>query len=106
MSFSSEMPFSLPSARTASTISCDMGSVSQKVGTVDVRVRDRHHAGVGGHGDAVVGRAEQLARERALPIVLAPRAHARAAADEAPEVLGLGQRALNAGRGDLERVAL
>src|SRR3954447_24222316 len=104
MSFSSEMPFSLPSVRTASTISCDMGSVSQKVGTVDVGVRDRHHAGVGGHRDAVVGRAEQLAGERVPAVVLAARAHARATADEAPEVLGLGQRTLNAGRGDLERI--
>ena len=30
--------------------------------------------------------------------------YARALADEAPEVLGLGERALGAGRGDLERV--
>ena len=34
------------------------------------------------------------------------RAHAGAPADEAAEVLGLGQRALAARRGDLERVAL
>ncbi len=34
------------------------------------------------------------------------RAHARAAPDEAAEVRGLGQRALAAGRGDLQRVAL
>ena len=34
------------------------------------------------------------------------RAHARTAPDEAAEVSGLGQRALAAGRGDLERVAL
>ena len=34
------------------------------------------------------------------------RAHARATADEAAEVVGLGERALRARRGDLERVAL
>ena len=34
------------------------------------------------------------------------RAHARAPADEAAEVRGLGQRALGARRGDLQRVAL
>ena len=50
--------------------------------------------------------AEQLAGERLPPVVVAARAHARAPADEAAEVLGLGQRTLGAGRGDLERVAL
>ena len=44
--------------------------------------------------------------KRAPAVVVAARAHARAPADEAAEVLGLGQRALGPGRGDLERVAL
>jgi hypothetical protein len=34
------------------------------------------------------------------------RAHARPAPEEAPEVRGLGERALQPGRGDLEGVAL
>src|SRR5918992_161136 len=106
MSFSSEMPFSRPSTRTASTISCDMRSVSQKVRSMDVRVRDRDHPSLGGDGDAVIARVEQLAGERAPPVVLAAGAHPRAPADEAAEVLRLGERALHARRGDLERVLL
>ena len=47
---------------------------------------------------AALGRSRDRAR--------VARAHARAAADEAAEVRGLGQRALGARRGDLERVAL
>src|SRR5687767_8386707 len=101
MSFSSEMPFSRPSARTASTISCDMRSVSQKVGSGDVGVADRHHPGVGRDGDAVVAGLEQLPGERAVAFVLAARAHAGAPAEEAAEVLGLRERALRAGRGHL-----
>ena len=50
---------------------------------------------------------EQLAGEAAAAVGLrAAGAHARAPADEAAEVLGLGERALGPGRGDLERVAL
>jgi hypothetical protein len=73
---------------------------------MDVGVRDRDDAGVGGDGDLVVGGAQQLALEGAAAVVLAAGAHARPAADEAAEVLRLDERALGAGRGDLERVAL
>src|SRR3954471_9831308 len=107
MSFSSEMPLSCARARMASTISWDMWrSFLNEVGTMDLGVRDGDHPGVGGDGDLVVRRAEQLAGEAAAPVVLAARAHARGAADEAAEVLGLDQRALRAGRGDLECVLL
>jgi len=40
------------------------------------------------------------------PVVVAARPYAGAAADEAAEVLGLGQRTLRTRRGDLERVLL
>ena len=60
--------------------------------------RQREHpdvAGVGGDRDGVVGRPEELAGERAPAVVITARAHARAAADVAPEVLGLGERPLD-----------
>src|ERR1700712_2592236 len=100
------MPFSRPRTRTASTISCDMSSVSQQVRTVDVGVGDRDEPRVGGDGDRVRGRAEKLPCERGAPVVVAAGAHARAAADVAAEVVWLGQGTLRAWRGDLERVRL
>src|SRR3954471_959504 len=100
------MPFSRPRTRTASTISCDMSSVSQQVRAVDVRVRDRDDAGVGGDRDPVVGRAEELPGERRVAVVLSARPHAGAPADVAAEMVWLGQGAAWARRGDLERVLL
>src|SRR5918999_703806 len=100
------MPFSRASMRTASTISCDIALVPQEVRTVDVGVGDGDHARVCRDGDLVLGRAQQLAGEVAPAVVVAARADARAPADVAAEVLGLGQRPLDAGRGDLERVVL
>src|SRR5688572_14395694 len=100
------MPFSRPSVLTASTISADMDSVSHEVRTTDVGVGDRDDAGVRGHGDRVVGRVQELADEAAAAIVVAARANARAPADVAAEVLGLAERALDAGARNLERVLL
>src|SRR5687768_15521733 len=100
------MPFSRASMRTASTISCDIALVPQQVRTMDVGVGDGHYAGVGGDGDLVVRRAQELAGEGAAAVVVATRAHTRTPADEAAEVLRLGQRPLDARRGDLERVLL
>ena len=73
---------------------------------MDLGVGDRDHPVVGGERHLVVGGADQLAGERLAAVARIARAHARAAADEAAEVVGLGQRALGPGRGDLERVAL
>ena len=56
---------------------CDMCSVSHEVRTVDVGVGDRHHAGVGGDGDRVVGGVEQLAGEGRRPSC-SPRVRTRA----------------------------
>src|SRR3954462_11948587 len=110
MSFSSEMPLSCARARTASTISWDMWrSVLHEVGTVDLGVRDGDHPGVGGDGDLGVRGAHQLAREAPATVVVGMAgadSHAGAPAEEAAEVLGLGERALGPGRGDLERVVL
>src|SRR5215207_5728336 len=100
------MPFSRPSVLTASTISADMASVSHEVRTTYVGVGDRDDAGVGGDGDRVLRRPEELAGEGAPAVVLAARADARAPADVAAEMLGLAQRALDAGAGNLERVLL
>src|ERR1700690_3080793 len=85
-----------------------------------VRVGDRDDAPVGGERDLILGGAHQLAGEaahgpgppRPLAVELrrawtrVTRAHAGAVSNEATEVRGLGQRPLDAGRGDLERVAL
>ena len=73
---------------------------------MDLGVRDRDDPGVRGDGDLGVGRVEQLAGEAAAAVVVAARADARLATDEAPEMLRLGQRPLRAGRGDLQRVLL
>src|SRR4051794_31301409 len=97
MSFSTEMPFSVPSARTASTISCDMALVLHEVGTGDLGVRDGQHARVGGDGDLEVRGAHQLAGEAPAAVVVASCAHSGAPADEAAEVLRLGEGTLGAG---------
>ena len=73
---------------------------------MDVGVRDRDDAGVGGDRHLVVGGADELAGERRVAVVRARACARGAAAEEAAEVVGLGQRALGARRGDLERVAL
>ena len=60
-------------------------------------------------GEALDARAPRPGGARPRPRTAGARvarAHAGAAADEAAEVGGLGQRALDAGRGDLQRVAL
>src|ERR671921_1042472 len=96
------MPFSRSSTWTASTISLDIRSALQQVAAVDLVVGDRHDSRVGGDGDLLVVRAHELAGEALAPAVLVPRAHARATADVAAEVLGLRQRSLRAGRRHLE----
>src|SRR3954463_11591155 len=102
MSRSAEIPFSRSSTWTASTISLDIRSALQQVAAVDVGVRDRHDPGVGGDGDLLVARADQLAGEALAPAVLVTGAHPRAAADVAPVVVRLRERALGSRRGDLE----
>src|SRR4051795_6743861 len=99
---SEEIPFSRSRTRTASRISLLMRSALQQVASIDFRVRDRHDARVRRHRDLAVARADQLARESLAPVVLVSRADARAAPDEAAEMLWLGERALRAGRRDLE----
>src|SRR3954469_4313343 len=63
---SAEMPFSRSSTWTASTISLDIRSPLQQVAAVDLGVGDRDDPRVGGDGDLVVARADQLASERPL----------------------------------------
>src|SRR5829696_3567704 len=99
---SAEMPFSRSSTWTASTISLDIRSALQQVAAIDLGVGDRDNTGVGGDGHLVVGRADQLAGEALAAAVVAAGAHARAAADVAPEVIRLGERALRPRRGNLE----
>src|SRR5215211_1992438 len=96
------MPFSRSRTWTASTISFDMVLALQQVASLDVGVRDRDDAVVGGDRHRVVGRPDELAREALLAAVLVARAHARTTADVAAEVVRLGERALGPGRGDLE----
>src|SRR5919202_5736962 len=66
---SAEMPFSRSRTWTASTISLDMRSALQQVAAVDLGVRDRHDAAVGGDGDVGVARPHELAGE-ALALAL------------------------------------
>src|SRR5947207_14042595 len=62
MSFSGSMPFSRASACMASRISRDTAClVLEQVGAVDVRVRDRDHAAVGGERDLLLGGPDELA---------------------------------------------
>src|SRR5215212_10891786 len=100
------MPFSRASAVIASRISRDMWLLLHQVRSGDVGVRDGDHAAVGGDRDRVVGGADELPREAVVSVVVAAGAHARLAADEATEVLRLGERALRTGARDLERVLL
>ena len=113
ISRSAEIPFSRSRTCTASTISRDIAlppstagpkascraahhgslSVRQEVAAVDVDVGDRHDPGVGGHRDLLIGGAHQLAGERGVPVTRLARANPGAAADEATEVVGLGERA-------------
>src|SRR3954452_1179563 len=101
------MPFSTARACMASRISRLMGwLLLDEVGSVDVAVGDLHDPGVGGQGDVRVARADELAREAAMPLDGVAGADPRATTEEAAVVIGLGQRTLDAGRGDLQRVAL
>src|SRR3954467_14944314 len=108
MSFSGEMFFSRPRAVIASRISRDMDWLLglDEVGTGDVVVRDGDHAGVGGDRHLVVRGSHELAGERPPALVLVAGAHAGAPADEAAEVVGLGERPLDPGRRDREAVVL
>src|SRR3712207_5338159 len=101
MSRSAEMPFSRSRTWTASTISLDMRSALQQVAAIDVGVGDRHDPRVGGDGDLLVGRADQLSGEAPAPSVVLARAHARATSDVAAVVVRLGERPLGPGRGHL-----
>src|SRR5215212_3693660 len=104
ISRSEEMPFSRSRTWTASTISFDIGLALQQVASLDVGVRDRDDAGVRGDGHGILGRAYELPREALVAAVLLAGAHARAAADEAAEVVGLRQRPLRARRRHLQGV--
>src|SRR4051794_30141810 len=99
---SEEIPFSRSRTWTASTISLDMRSALQQVAAVDLGVGDRHDPHVGGDGDLVVARADQLAREAPAPAVIAARADTDVPADVAPEVVGLRKRTLGTRGADLE----
>src|SRR3954470_23390071 len=91
---SDEIPFSRSRTRTASKISLLMRSALQQVASVDVRVRDRHDPVVGRHRDLAVARAYELPCESRTPVVLLARAHACLLADEAAEVVRLGEGTL------------
>src|SRR3954447_25490076 len=108
MSRSAEMPFSLSRTPTASMISLLISPSSplvlEQIAAVDVRVRDRHDPAVGGQRDLVFTRAHQLAAEALVAVTGLGQADPDAAAEVAPEVLGLGQRALRARRRHLEPV--
>src|SRR5436190_12374676 len=99
---SEEMPFSRSRTSTASTISLDIPSALQQVAPVDVRVRNRDDAAVGGHYHLDLARPDQLAGEASPPAMLLTCTHARATTYEASEVIGLRERTLGAGRRDLE----
>src|SRR3954447_27077044 len=96
------MPFSRSSAWTASTISLDIRSSLQQVAAVDLGVWDRDDPRVGRDRHLGVAGADQLPGEAPAAAVVLTRAHTRAAADVAAEVLGLGERALGTRRGNLE----
>src|SRR3954453_7813279 len=101
------MPFSTASAFMASTISRDMSVLLlDEVGSADVGVRDGDHAVLGCDRHLRVGGADELAGEGHVAIARVAETDAGAAAEEAPEMVRLGQRALAARRGHLERVAL
>src|SRR3989442_7273536 len=97
------MPFSRSRTCTASTISLDIPSALQQVAPVDVRIRDGHDPAGRGDGDLVVARPHELAREAPAAVVgLARDPYARAAPQEALEVVRLRERPLGTGRRDLE----
>src|ERR1700685_3271575 len=109
------MPFSRASACIASRISLDIGPLLlDQIRAANLRVGNRHETFLGGERDLGVGSADELAGVAtttrggggAQVGGHAARATAGAATDEAAEVVGLGQRTLQAGRGDLQRVAL
>ena len=88
-----------------------------QVGTVDLRVGDRDELVPSAASVTSVSEAPTSSPVSCAGCGLrrvgadvggdSPRgAHTSATPDEAAEVLGLGQRALEPGRGDLERVAL
>jgi len=73
-----------------------MRLVPQEVGTLDLGVRDGDHPVVGRENQFRFGRPDKLTRERAAPLVRIAGAHAGALAEEAAEVVGLGERTLGA----------
>src|ERR1700722_676061 len=108
ISLSWEMFFSAARPRTASTISLLIAcSVSRyEVGAGDLLVRDRDEPVRGGERDICVARAHQLTGQLLVSIRRVAQTHAGAVAQKATVVLGLRQRAVLTGRGDLQRVAL
>src|SRR5262245_55838271 len=101
------MPFSTASAFMASTISRDMSVLLlDEVGTADRGVRDGDDAVVGGDRHLRVGGADELAGEGRVAVARLAGADAGTAAQEAPEVVRLGQGSGAARRGDLEGVVL
>src|SRR6476659_4051366 len=104
---SGAIPFSTASAFMASRISRDMSVLLlDEVGSADVGVRDGDDPVVGGDGDLRVVGADELAGEGRVAVAGVAGANPGAAAEEAAVVRRLGQRALAARRGDLERVGL
>src|SRR4051794_6813423 len=101
------MPFSRARACMASTISRDICFLLlDQIRTVDVGVRDGDHACGGGDRHLLVRGADELAREALVAVAPVAGANASAATEEAAEVGRLRERALDAGRGHLERIAL
>src|SRR3954454_444759 len=106
-SLSSAMPFSRARACMASTISRDICFLLlDQIRTVDVGVRDGDHARGGGDRHLLVRGADELVREALVAVAPVACANASAATEEAAEVGRLRERALDAGRGHLERIAL
>src|SRR6202022_4297753 len=82
-------------------------SVSRnEVGTDDLFVWDRDDTVAGGDRDLLVRGADQLASQLLVALASVAQAHLRAAPQVLREMLGLGQRSVLAGRGNLERVLL
>src|SRR5918997_3038712 len=92
ISRSEEIPFSRSRTWTASTISFDIALSLQQVASLDVAVRDRDDAAVGGDRHGILRGADELPREALVPAVLLAGAHARAPTHEAAEGVRLGQR--------------
>src|SRR3954452_7774086 len=101
------MPFSRARACMASTISRDICFLLlDQVRTVDVGVRDGDHARGGGDRHLLVRGADELAREALVAVAPVGCGNAGPGTQEAAEVRGLRERALDAGRGPLEGIAL